>query len=82
MRVRHSQFLNSKYQRAFVAGDVPYRANRHAIRDIDIRGDLHSGLRQLDTLLARLDVLDRTIKELHDGSTTIRKKLASLIRRA
>jgi len=57
------RLLNEKLRRALATGEVPYQANRRALKAVDGRGDIQQGTREVNLVLAGIDMF---IEDLED----------------
>lgn len=72
--------LKSLYQDAVRAGDKPYKLDRQAFIDIDIRGDAVKGMKDLDGMVQGLDEFMGVLEVLKYEAQEMRKRLAAKLR--
>ena len=75
-----SDILRVGLAKAKKSGEVPYQANRHAVRAIDIDADGDAGLDEIGLMLSGLDKFGKDLKELKRAADRIARQPAASVR--
>ena len=78
--MKNSAFLGRKLAIAIRTGDIPYQANRRALRAIGVQRDGMAGLGEIDLMLAGMDMLIDDLEELKRAATAVSARATSVIR--
>ena len=78
--MRNSELLQKKFDRITKSGEIPYQANRRALRVVDILNDGAAGLHEVDTLLMGLDAFEADLKGLRDEAKKIASRATAQLR--
>ena len=78
--MKNSELLSVKLKRAVKTGEIPYQANRRALKTLDIQGDGKKGLREVDLMLAGLGMFIEDLEELKNASGGVAKRAVAALR--
>lgn len=80
--MRNSEVLQKKFDQVVRTGEVPYQANRRALRTLDIENDGEGGLREVDLTLSGLGILIRDLADLRKTATQLQTGSVAQSRKA
>jgi len=78
--MKNSDLLKQKLDIAVKTGEVPYQANRRALKRLDIEDNGDKGLREINLLLAGLGFFIEDLEGLDNASRGVAKRAAAAVR--
>jgi len=72
--------LGVMYEVAAEVGEIPYQANLRALKAIDIKSELDSGIEEIDLMLFGIDFLKNELESLRDATEDIGNITDTLLR--
>ena len=77
--MRNSELLERKLKTTLKTGDVPYKANKRALKRLDIEDDGERGIREIDLMDAGLRLFIEDLEDLgYAARGVVKRALASL----
>lgn len=76
--MKNGETLSDMLENAVLAGEVPYQANRRAIRALDVQDDMSAGNEELETTLNGIDKFIRDLQEVEDNARFVAKNITLL----
>ena len=76
----NSEMLSKKLAAALKSGDVPYRANRRAMRALDVMDDEEKGLPELDLMLVSTNVFVDDLEDVENAARGVVKRSLAAVR--
>ena len=78
--MKNSELLKQKLKRAVKTGEVPYQANKRALRRLDIEDNGLKGMREVNLLLASLGLFIEDLEDLSNASRGVAKRAVAALR--
>ena len=78
--MRNSEALQQKFDQVAKTGEIPYQANRRALKVVDILNDGENGLHEVDIILRGLDMLEADIIGLRNEAKSIGNRAIAQLR--
>ena len=79
MNMRNSVLLRKRLSKAIGSGEVPYQANRHAFRVLDIEDDGDAGLDEVGLMRRGLKVFIKDLRELQSVAQGVAKRTTAIV---
>ena len=76
----NGQLLQEKLDEALAEGEVPYKANRDAVRSFDIFRDVEDGLIHADRMVAGIGVFVEKLEGFKDVAAAVAGRADTLVR--
>lgn len=80
LHMRNSEILQGKLKTVVKTGEVPYQANKRALKRLDIQNDGEKGMREVNLLLAGIGLFIEDLEDLSEASRGVAKKALASIR--
>lgn len=80
MKMGDGKILSEKMEKAVAVGEVPYRANRRALRSFDIVEDVDKGIVEAETTVVGLDSFIDALEDLKNAAEDVSRKSIAAIR--
>lgn len=75
----NGETLSEMLENALLTGEVPYQANRKAMRAFDVMEDVDEGSRELEITLNGVDKFIRDLQEVENVARDIAKHASSIL---
>lgn len=66
-------------EKALELGEVPYQANRRALRAFDILDDREKGMRELTILINGIDIFIRDLEDFNDAARDVARDAVAAV---
>jgi hypothetical protein len=76
---KNGETLSDMLENAVLVGEVPYHANRRALRAFDVIEDVDKGNQEIDTFLIGIDDFVRELQGVENAARDIAKHAASFL---
>jgi hypothetical protein len=76
---KNGERLSEMLESAVLTGEVPYQANRQAMRAFDVTEDVDRGNRELDVLLSGIDSFIGELREVENAARSVAKRASSFL---
>ena len=76
---KNGEFLSEMLENALVTGEVPYQANRRAMRAFDVLEDVEKGKQEIETVLTGIDLFIRDLQEVENVAKLVASRSASFL---
>ena len=80
MPKRNSEVIDARFVRVMKAGSLPYKANRMAVRALDIEGDVDKGDKALGTMLVSSKAFVKELEGVANVADEVVRRLSSALR--
>ena len=80
MAKTNGQVLEEKLKEVLAEGEIPYQANREAVKILDIFGRVEEGVGILKDLVAGIDALVARLEGFRDGANAVSRRALSTVR--
>jgi hypothetical protein len=75
----NGEILTGILERALELGEVPYQANRRALRAFDVLGDRDKGLRELNIVVNGIDIFVRELEGFENAARDVARNAVAAI---
>jgi hypothetical protein len=76
--MKNGETLSERLESAVLTGEIPYQANRRAMRAFDVMEDVKKGNEELDVTLRGIDEFIRELQEVEHNARFIAKNITIL----
>jgi hypothetical protein len=76
----NGQLLQELFETALEEGEVPYQANRAALKELGIFNDMEAGAKNLRATLSGIDSFVATLERFRDGAENVARRALAAVR--
>ena len=77
--MKYGETLDEMLDEAILTGEVPYQANRRAVRAFDVMEDVEKGNAELEVVLNGIDAFINELQGVEDAARLTAKRAATLL---
>ena len=77
--MKYGETLDEMLNEAILTGEVPFQANRRAVRAFDVLEDIEKGSAELDVTLSGIDAFINELQGVEDAARLTAKRAATLL---
>ena len=76
----NGRMLADKLEAAVVAGEVPYQANRRALRNFGILGNVRTGVEESEVVVSGISDFVDALEDLRDAAEDVARRAIATVR--
>ena len=76
----NGQLLQDALDEALAEGEMPYQANRSALKALDLMRDLEGGKAHLEAVLSGIDSFAASLERFRDAAENVSRRAVSAVR--